>query len=288
MSTDKQLLFYRLQEEYEDEVDEDVKPSVNTKFEHALEEEDPEVIKELITLIKKVGGLDELEKQLQVRLNLTQRIAVDAKTTVSPISQSLYNKVIGTKRGTTQQNEPLIQRQNKEQRYSTLFRNSRPAPQNDGVQTLPEIDENGDVIRERPQYTTITRAQSPKSTEEDDVEDGEETGSDDDETDEDNAPAKNKNTQDGGHIKTPTYQYVNIQRTRSSTAAPQSENDDDDEDDGPTESNVNPITAATPPRMQYVNIQRIRPTKPQYYAEYFDSSSSPSPSSTSTSAPESK
>lgn len=249
-----------------------------------MEEEDPEVIKELITLIKKVGGLDELEKQLQVRLNLTQRISIDAKTTASPISQSLYNKVIGTKRGTTQQNEPLIQRQNKEQRYSTLYRNSRPA-QNEGIQTLPEID-GGGVIRERPQYTTITRTQSPKSADEDDVEDGEETAGNDDETDEEKATVES--SQDGGRFKTPTYQYVNIQRARSSTAAPQTENGDDDEDDGPTESNYSPVTAATPPRMQYVNIQRVRPTKQQFYAEYFDSSSSSSPSSTSTSAPESK
>lgn len=273
-------MLYSIQEDYEDEAEDDAKP----KFEHALEEEDPEVIKELITLIRRVGGLDELEKQLQVRLNLTQRISIDAKTTASPISQSLYNKVIGTKRGTTQQNEPLIQRQNKEQRYSTLFRNSRPAPQNDGVKTLPETD-GGGVIRERPQYTTITRTQSPKSAEEDDVEDGEET-----------AAGHDDGADEGGPIKTPTYQYVNIQRARSSTAAPETDSgddddhdeDDDEDDDGPTESNVNPITAATPPRMQYVNIQRIRPTKPQYYAEYFDSSSSPSPSSTSTSATESK
>lgn len=233
-------------------------------------------------MIKRVGGLDELEKQLQARLNLTQRISVDAKTTVSPISQSLYNKVIGTKRG-SEQTEPLIQRKNKEQRYTTLFRNGRPAPQNDGIQTVPEV-EGGGTVHERPKYTTITRTQAPKVAGEDvDVEDEEETAGHDD-----------GNVQEAGeHIKTPS-KYVNIQRTRSSTAAPEEDDESDDEiyDDETTDGvNVSSVTAATPPRMQYVNIQRIRPTKPQYYAEYFDSTSS-APAEpvvpSSSAAPESK
>lgn len=239
------------------------------------------MIKELITLIKKVGGLDELEKQLQVRLNLTQRISVDAKTTVSPISQSLYNKVIGTKRGTTQQNEPLIQRQNKEQRYSTLYRNSRPSPQNEGVQSQSDAD-GGNIAR--PQYTTITRTQSPKAADEEEVE-GEESGGSDDV----GVAGKgdDESEQEEGHVKTPTYQYVNIRRARPSTAAPDVDDSDDEGDDETASEgiHVDPVTAATPPRMQYVNIQRIRPTKPQYYAEYIESSSSlssasPTPSPT--------
>lgn len=239
------------------------------------------MIKELITLIKRVGGLDELEKQLQVRLNLTQRITVDAKTTMSPISQSLYNKVIGTKRGATEQNEPLIQRQNKEQRYSTLVRNSRPSPQNEGVASLPEID-GGGVSRERPKYTTITRTQSPKTAANDEEVEGEESGGSDSDIDV-AGKVDDESDQDEGTLKGPgpTYQYVNIKRARPSTAAPDIDEDEDEDEESASDGiDVNPITAATPPRMQYVNIQRVRPTKPQYYAEYIESSSSLSSSPT--------
>lgn len=260
--------FYVLQEEYEDEVEDD-KP----KFEHALEEEDPEVIKELITLIKRVGGLDELEKQLQLRLNLNQKTSIDSKattttTTISPISQSLYNKVLGTKRGSlltqktsTELPQPLVQRQNKENRYSSVVRNSRPMPQNDGIDKLSEIESIG-IIRERPQYITITRTQSPKTNEDDEPEYTVTESFDDDIA--------------GEGLKTPTthqpkFQYFNIQRARPSTIA--TNEDDFEDDDEPTEAvNNNPITSSTP-RMQYVNIQRVRPTKQQYLHEIIESES---------------
>lgn len=289
-----------LQEEYDEDEDEpaevDVKSSVNTKIEHALEEEDPEVIKELITLIKKVGGLDELEKQLQMRLNLNENSAIvgtngkTTTTTVSPISQSLYNKVLGTKRGnlrtqkvfssSTQANteiEPLVQRQNKENRYSSVIRNSRPRPQNDGLDKLPEV-EGGGVARERPQYTTITRTQAPKTQQDTDDEDIENnnrfsvTQSSNDEAFEegDNGPTTHQ----------PVYNYVNIQRVRpSSTAAPADEEDSGNESDDEAESDdeeeaevmavsVNPTSTS---KMHYVNIQRIRPTKQQYISDEIES-----------------
>lgn len=200
--------------------------------------------------------------------------------------------MIGTKRGSVQ-TEPLIQRQNKEQRYTTLFRNGRPAPQNDGVQSLPEVEGSG----VRPKYTTITRTQAPKvAGEEVEVDEEEDVAGHDDDTDE----IRNHEKIIAGHvqeagepIKTPTYQYVNIKRARPSTAAPEEHDESDDEisDDETTDVNISPVTAATPPRMHYVNIQRIRPTKPQYYAEYFDSTSLAPASSavpSSSAAPESK
>ncbi|XP_031628807.1 uncharacterized protein LOC116344420 [Contarinia nasturtii] len=285
------------EEEYDEEEDEpvDVKTSVNTKLEHALEEEDPEVIKELITLIKKVGGLDELEKQLQMRLNLNENSAIvgtggkTTTTTVSPISQSQsYNKVLGTKRGnlrsqkvfgSTQSNgdvEPLVQRQNKENRYSSVIRNSRPRPQNDGLDKLPEV-EGGGLMRERPQYTTITRTQAPKSQQESEDEENENnnrfsvTQSSNGEAfeEDDNGPTTHQ----------PVYNYVNIQRARpSSTAAPvedeesgnesDDEADDEDEDEEVMSVSVNPTTTS---KMHYVNIQRIRPTKQHYISDEIES-----------------
>lgn len=257
---------------------------MNTKFEHALEEEDPEVIKELIMLIKKVGGLDELEKQLQMRLNLNQNspiVGMNGKTTtttVSPISQSLYNKVLNTKRGNfrnqkiasnTRDIQPIVQRQNKENKYSSVIRNSRPRPQNDGIDQLSEI-EGGGVIREKPKYTTITRTHAPKTQNaDDDDEDSVQpvtASSNDEELDETEAPNRASTHQ-------PTYQYVNIQRPRpSSTAAPADDEEDESdlEDEQDDTSTVKPTTA---PKMHYVNIQRIRPTKQQYVVDEVESES---------------
>lgn len=264
---------------------------MNSKFEHALEEEDPKVIKELISLIKKVGGLDELEKQLQMRLDLNQNSAIvgsnskTTTTTVSPISQSLYNKVLGTKRGnlreqkvvssSTKSNaeiEPLVQRENKGNRFSAVIRNSRPRPQNDGLDQLPELD--GGIVKERPQYTTITRTQAPKpqKSEEDESEQTVTAATNEElSDDEDDVAPKNPSTHQ------PVHQYVNIQRARpSSTAAPAEEEqegevediDEDDEEEVPAR-----VVPTTTPRMQYVNIQRIRPTKPQYIQDEVESES---------------
>lgn len=272
-----------LQEEYEDEEDEeevadddDSKQAINSKFEHALEEEDPEVIKELIMLIKKVGGLEELEKQLQMRLNLNQNSPIVGKaststTTISPISQSLYNKVVGTKRGNLRTQkvinrddgssdiEPLIQRQNKENRYSSVIRNSRPRPQNDGIDQLSEDD--GIILREKPQYTTITRTHAPK-TQNDDSDDEQPSGTaapNSDDSDESPATVTHQ----------PQYQYVNIQRPRASTTA--SPTDSDEENDDHDENETEKVQPTSTSKMQYVNIQRIRPTKPQYLSDEIES-----------------
>lgn len=277
------------QEEYDDdeeEVPEEDTKTVNTKIEHALEEEDPEVIKELITLIKKVGGLDELEKQLQMRLNQNAVIAGNGKTTtttISPISQSLYNKVLGTKRGnprsqkvistSTQTNSeseiaPLVQRQNKENRYSSVFRNSRPRPQNDGLDKLSEID-GGGIVRERPQYTTITRTHAPKTH---DSEEESEIGSRFSVTQSNSEDVSENNN--GPTTHQPVYNYVNIQRTRpSSTAAPAEDrdNESDDEDDEEEEEQPATVQPTSTSKMQYVNIQRIRPTKQQYISDEVES-----------------
>lgn len=245
----------------------------------------------MITLIKKVGGLDELEKQLQMRLKLNQvssasRLGIDEKTTttttVSPISQSLYNKVVESKRSqfrdqkvvssSTDGIEPLVQRQNKESRYSAVNRNSRPRPQNDGLDQMSETDE-GEIIRERPKYTTITRTHPPKAQKEE--EDEEQTvtvaSNDEDSEEEEEEAPKNPTTHQ------PIHQYVTIQRTRPSTsAAPAVEDEESDveevveEDDEEVPAKVVPTTT---PKMQYVNIQRIRPTKPQYIQDEVESES---------------
>lgn len=289
-----------MQEEYEDDsededetAEDDDKQVINSKFEHALEEEDPEVIKELIMLIKKVGGLDELEKQLQMRLNLNQNSPVVGKTTtttttVSPISQSLFNKVVGTKRGTLRTQkvinsggsstpsdgdiEPLVQRQNKENRYSSVIRNSRPKPQNDGIEQLSEIDGVG-IKREKPQYKTITRTHPPKTQKDEDEEE-----EDDDETGATVASNLNESIDSNGpSTHQPTFQYVTIQRPRPSSTAAPAEQDEDEEEEDDEDDALETVKPSTTPKMHYVNIQRVRPTKPQYLSDEIESES-PSPS----------
>lgn len=279
MSLEDKLIFFPIFfQEYEDEFEEeeeDDKP-VSTRFEHALEEEDPEVIRDLITLIKRVGGLDELEKQLQMRLNQNS----STTTTAAPISQSLYNKVLGTKRGTLRPQTievtsragaeiPLVQRQNKENRYSAVIRNSRPKPQNEGLDKLSEV-EGGGVVNERPKYTTITRTQAPKAQ-----------GSSVDEEDDDDDHQQYSVTETVNEERTPTthqptYQYVNIHRARPSTTTTidSVQNEDEYEHENIRGESV----STTTPRMQYVNIQRVRPTKPSYYLDEIESES-PTPES---------
>lgn len=262
--------------EYEDEEEEEEEQPprpIDSKFKDALEEEDPEVIKELITLIKKVGGLDELEKQLQLRLSLNENSPIvnggsKTTTTMSPISKSLYDKVISTRRGLPQsrkesvvgstratiesETEPLVQRQNKENRYSSVVR-SRPRPQNDGVDKLSEID-GGGVMHERPQYVTITRTQTPRTstaTDADDLDEAEEEDEqledDEEEEEEDVLPSHAKTTT----THQPTHSYVNIRRSRptSSTTERELEEDEDDSSNGKQTT-----------RMQYVSIKRTRPS----------------------------
>lgn len=235
----------------------------------------------MITLIKRVGGLDELEKQLQMRLNVN--LNGTTTTTVAPISQSLYNKVLGTKRGTIRPNTveiniganggseaSLLQRQNKENRYSSVIRNSRPKPQNDGLDKLSEI-EGGGVMNERPKYTVITRTQAPKTHENENENENHPTysvtESNDDDTNEDKTPTTHQ----------PTYQYVNIKRARPSSTTAQSDDEYDNEDNSQDEIAPS-ISSSTTSRMQYVNIQRVRPTKPSYYLDEVESES-PTPES---------
>lgn len=271
------------EDEEEEEEEEPVRNgAIDSKFKDALEEEDPEVIKELITLIKKVGGLDELEKQLQLRLSLNENSPIvnggaKTTTTMSPISKSLYEKVISTRRGLTQNRkesvvvgstraptesvtEPILQRQNKENRYSSVVRNSRPRPQNDGIDQLSEV-EGGAVIHERPQYVTITRTQSPRtSTAADDTDFDEEEEEDaghpaahgDDEEEEEEEyvqPVRAKTTT----THQPTHSYVNIRRSRPTTPTTEKETAAREDDD---ESSTGKQTT----RMQYVSIKRTRPS----------------------------
>nr|QQJ42582.1 chitinase 6-2 [Sogatella furcifera] len=109
------------EEEEEEEVEDDY---------HA--EEDPQTIKQLITLIKKLGGVAELEKQLEHNGG--------SVVTNSPISKTLYNKVLTPGK------------------FQSPYRNGPSGPQNEGLPSpSPGQDDSPYSRREKPQYVTIRR-----------------------------------------------------------------------------------------------------------------------------------
>lgn len=223
----------------------------NPLFSEAVDEEDPKVIKELIDLIKKLGGIEQLERQLNNDATNTKSNTESKPTNQPAISKALYQKVLsGAVSGrsfvprnrysfSTQRNATksaaadggvVVQGSVGANKYSSVIRNSRPEPQSAGVEALGD-NQRVSVGAERPQYVTIRRpsvSPATKYSDEDELED------DDDEEDvveEDDAvivPARRSTT-------TSSPKYVNIQRRRGSTTEKPSpaeeENVDDDDDD---------------------------------------------------------
>uniref|UniRef100_A0A182MSG5 Uncharacterized protein n=1 Tax=Anopheles culicifacies TaxID=139723 RepID=A0A182MSG5_9DIPT len=208
-------------------------------------EEDPKVIKELIALIKKVGGIEELEKQLQAQedgsILLKDAESDPISTTAPTISKSLYERVLSRTGNVGQKFRPAITftQQDKtgslpENKYSSVVRNSytnsRVGPQNEGLDQLPEFE---GVFREKPKYVTLQRVRPTKATSIEDRYDD-----DEDIDEEENQPstfATNKPTS--------VPKYVSIRRQRPTTVAEQDsevEGDDaaQDEDREPEKSSA--------------------------------------------------
>lgn len=212
------------------------------------EEEDPKVLKELIDIIKKLGGLEQLEKQLRQQEDGSMLIK-DVKTEQSPtaptlISKSLYEKVLNSATGRNflpnrrYTSTSSFGRNNSESgnsktsnKYSSVVRNSRPGPQNSGI----ERQDESDTFLERPKYVTINRqSQSPVNA----YDEADEKNDDDDES-------ADKST--AIIYTTSQPQYVNIQRTRPSTTVSSLSEDGVDE-------NVESST-----RRQYETLKRGKP-----------------------------
>lgn len=147
--------------EYEEENNDEQSP---IKFSDA--EEDPQVIKELIDLIRKVGGVEQLEKHLLQNkdgsITLKENASNGAPTTPSSISKSLYDRVLN-RPGTlnsfarnrinvanlkvTESAEPTNvavagdnNSHNNFSKYSSVLRgNSRQGPQNEGIERFPNL-----------------------------------------------------------------------------------------------------------------------------------------------------
>lgn len=194
-------------------------------------EEDPMVIKELIDLIKKVGGIEELEKQLLQNedgtMGFKNKNDRDGQTTASPISKSLYDRVLSrskslnalqgrfksnslfitTKSPNTKEdygeNEENVPESKSQDKYSSVIRNSRPGPQNEGLDQLAESE---GFLREKPRYVTISRSHQKDTAEEEYDNEKEET-----------AEVITKSSRISDLEKPVTHAYTNIRRSRTST-----------------------------------------------------------------------
>lgn len=178
----------------------------------------------------------------------------DTFTTVSPITSSLYEKIFNGKNLT---NQKTLNRQNKETKYSSVIRNSRVGPQNEGIE--PDV-----IIKERPQYVTLTRvSQRPRPEPED--EDVDEK----DDVDNDFGEETEITDVENKHQTTQLPQYVVIRRNRPSTT--EGTAIDDDKDVSISVTNETPVRATN----QYININRNRPTKPQDIVEKIEITNAP-------------
>lgn len=237
-----------------------------------LDQEDPSVIKELIDLIRKVGGVEELERQLNIHEDVGSESKSGQKVTTpsSIISKSLFDKiknrasVLKTKpafNGASQPERKVERTETKEKKanpsasteataavpkkYESVNRFSRPSPQNDGIDALPESDA---ILIEKPKYTSIRRkpAVKPAVVAENDY----------------NSESENL-TIEGTRVASVEPEsgkkYASINRSKRPQVQKVEEEDDDDDDD---ELEVVPLqtTPKSKPTSKYINLSRRRQT----------------------------
>ena len=135
------------------------------------EEEDPRVIKELLDLIKKAGGIEHLEKQLLLQEKHTGgtsgTTAERGQATPATISRTLYERVLnrqGSKVGSRvfgTSSPKSIEHKGKEEKEENNksrigYTNGPGQAQFDGLDDLPEVKS----LRRtnKPKYTTIERS----------------------------------------------------------------------------------------------------------------------------------
>ncbi|XP_049310852.1 LOW QUALITY PROTEIN: mucin-16 [Bactrocera dorsalis] len=251
-------------EEYEEEEEEEVEDApAHAKDRDA--EEDPQVIKELIELIRKVGGLEELEKHLQHKDDGSISIKGSSSesgvaTTPTPISKNLYDKVLSKpntfnsfrnrftssslfrKSGQTKTEESTSTKLESEEsqstegasssgysKYSSVVRgNSRQGPQNEGLDKLSEFD---GFLKEKKQYVTINRHRGAfrGQDDEDEVEEKQTAEELNENTEEEELSSRSKTTKRPTNTVTPSY--ASIKRTRPTTLRTESDEEAEGSDE---------------------------------------------------------
>lgn len=261
----------------EEEEEEEEKPSSFSE----LDQEDPKVIKELIDLIKKVGGLEELEKQLNFQsdgsVSIKNSKTSQISTTPPTISKSLFEKVLtrstalklrsngasqaiipkqAAAKAATAFKQTTVSKQETNKtpttpganKYASLNRKANTRPQTANVETTTSAA--GDNLSKKPEYMTIKR-RKPAVIEENDYNSEEEV------------VTKSSSKVDGEKGSKNKYsQYASIQRSKKTSAAPKYDDDEDEDDAGDDDTTVksirNEVTTRSTP--QYVNLSRRRTT----------------------------
>ncbi|XP_028176647.1 mucin-5AC [Ostrinia furnacalis] len=241
------------EEEYEEDVAED-----NAD----IEAEDPRVIKELIDLIKKVGGVEQLEKHLHFG---ETSASTDGAITTTPSSfnKKLYQKVLERTRGKSKFGSNSIS-------DSGTAQNSRRGPQNAGLE--PTADKDKLLRKDRPQYTTINRSRPPTTAAPEPQEDSDE--SEDEIEEPPQQLSRARTVEEDIYVKTSAkpLQYVNIRRARPTTTSTSDTADDTASRNALFERVENYVSVSETPNTldilsarrenvpEYVTIRRQRPT----------------------------
>ncbi|XP_023290095.1 mucin-17 [Orussus abietinus] len=220
------------------------------------EEEDPRVIKELIDLIKKAGGIEQLEKQLLLQErnsgSHSEKTSPSGRVTPPTISRSLYERVLSRQANrnpgsllggstTSPSASPQEQRQERRQNSRRNFENGPGGAQFQGLDDLPEVKS----LRrsKKPQYVTIERQRpSTRPPEEDEDEDAEEDSDDVASTEE---RVVNDNPEAASSLKRTTPNYVNIRRGRPGVSKDENDVEKDAEINvgGPSARRIRPGSA---------------------------------------------
>jgi chitinase len=241
-----------------------------------LEQEDPKVIKELIELIKKAGGIEELEKQINIQEQTsldTSNVKSDQKATTpaTTINKSLVDKIknraslfksrpplfngasqpekVAEQKASTSTQSSAQAPAETPKKYNSINRFSRPQSQNAGIDKIPESDA---VLIEKPQYTSIARRKPVKP---------EVITENDYNNDPDRATLKATNTQSGSVVES-NKKYASISRPRVPVQVVESDEDETDEDDLEDEEEDIPLTTTTTAKApsKYINLARRRST----------------------------
>lgn len=241
-----------------------------------LEQEDPKVIKELIELIKKAGGIEELEKQINIQEQTSSALDTSsnvksATTPATTINKSLVDKiknraslfksrtpifngasqpekVAEQKASTTTQTTAQAPAETPK-KYNSINRFSRPQSQNAGIDKIPESDA---VLIEKPQYTSIARRKPAKP---------EVVAENDYNNDPDRAALK-ASVSNSGSVVESNKKYASISRPRTPVQVVESDEDEEDDDDivEEEEEEEAPLTTTTKAPSKYINLARRRST----------------------------
>lgn len=149
----------------------------------------------------------------------------EVSTTPSSISQSLYAKVLsrpnplsslrnrlGGSKFTAKKEEisTSVNEESSSSKYTSVNRNSRPSPQNAGIDKLAEFE---GFLKDKPKYVTINRTRPTKSTGPD-IDEPEELTEE-----EENPDAVEVEDTSEANAKRTSSSYVNIRRTRPTKSA---------------------------------------------------------------------